>query len=180
MIADPQHGGGHVANRRPSPAGVGGDDHDTGEEPALLLVINQLAQQRDHHDGGGQVVQYRREKEGNKTDQPQQRYPFAGADALGNDLEAVVGIDQFDNGHGANQKEQNFGNFAQVLTQFAIDPMGRAGKLWRYVFEAQHQYRPAQHRCENRRRRFVDLERVLKGDAQITEDENNRHQCIHS
>src|SRR5690606_12297352 len=57
LITDPQHGGGDVANRRPGAAGVGGDDHDTGVEPAFVHVCDQFAQQRDHHDGGGQVVQ---------------------------------------------------------------------------------------------------------------------------
>src|SRR3990167_9600689 len=88
-----------------------------------MLLLDQLAQQGNHDDGGGQVVQCGGEEECDKADHPQQVDPLAGADAVGDDLEAFVGIDQLDDGHGTHQEEQNLGNFAQMMAQLFGDVM---------------------------------------------------------
>ena len=121
LPADPEHGGGDVADRRPGAAGIGGDDDDAGEEQPVVVLVEQLLHQRDHDDGGGQVVEHRAEEEGDEADQPHQRRELGGLDARGDDLEAVVGIDHLDDGHRPHQEEDDLRRprqrFAQLLAR---------------------------------------------------------------
>ena len=86
---------------------VGGDHHDADEQPAFGAAADQFAQQRYHDDGSGQVVQRGGQEEGQEADDPQQVHALARLDPVSDDLETFVGIDEFDDGHGAEQEEQN-------------------------------------------------------------------------
>ena len=109
LSADPEHGGGDVADRGPGAAGVGGDHDHAGEEQAVVMFVQQLLHQRDHDDGGGQVVQHRAQEEGDEADQPHQRRQLRGPDPRGDHFEAVVGVDHLDDRHRADQKEDDLG-----------------------------------------------------------------------
>jgi hypothetical protein len=100
-----------------------------------------------------------------------------------------MGIDQFNDGHGAQQEKQDFSGLAKVVCQFsgnkflkellcgehaqinlleaeAVDklrPMHVAVEVSRR--RQQDKNAPANNGCEQRRRRFVDLERVLEYDG---------------
>ena len=67
LAADPQHGGGDVADRGPGAAGVGGDDDDAGKEKPLFLVLENPFHQGHHDDGGGHVVKNRGEEKGDES-----------------------------------------------------------------------------------------------------------------
>ncbi|MNZ86662.1 hypothetical protein D3C78_1054890 [compost metagenome] len=178
LVADPQHGGGHVADRRPGAAGVGGDHHDADVQPAFRAAADQLAQQRDHDDGGGQVVEHRGEEEGDETDDPQQVHALAGLDAVGDGAEALVGVDQLDDGHRAEQEEQDLGDLAQMVAQFADHAVaGRSGGQDAAFAEDQHG--PAQHGGEDGRGGLVDFQRVFEGDAEVTDDKDQGHPGVH-
>ena len=112
LITDPEHGGGDVTDWRPGATGVRRDYHDADEQPALGTAADQLAQQRNHDDGGGQVVQRCGEEEGQEADDPKQVYTLACLDAVGNGPEALVGVDQLDDGHRPEQEEENLRHFA--------------------------------------------------------------------
>src|SRR5690606_11391841 len=172
LPADPEHGGGDVANRRPGTAGVGGDNHNPYIQPALGAAPYQFAQQRDHHDGGRQVIQHGGEKEGQQADDPQQRNTPARGDAISDDLEAAMGIDKLDDGHRAQQEEQDLGDFAQVMTQRTDHDSRGVGRViaaqsqgWQDIVGTQHQDRPGHGRGEERGSRFVEFEGVFQRDT---------------
>ncbi|MNF90666.1 hypothetical protein D3C84_732360 [compost metagenome] len=131
-----------------------------------MLFLDQLAQQGNHDDGGGQVVQRGRKEEGNETDHPQQVHALAGADAVGDDLEAFVGVDQLDDGHGAHQEEQDLRHFTEVVAQFGRDFVARGFSQERQdAVGPQHQYRPTDDGGEDGRGGLVDFQGVFEGDA---------------
>ena len=172
LATDPEHGGGHVTDRRPGTSGVSGDHHDTDEQPALGTAADQLAQQGDHDDGGGQVIQRCREEEGQETDDPQQVHALACLDAVGDYFEPFMGVDQLDDGHRPEQEEEDLRNFAEVVTQ-RFDYHGRrvrrvmAARLQQRkdLVGAQHQNGPGQHRGEDRRGSLVYFQWMFKGYA---------------
>src|SRR5690606_23019151 len=116
----------------------------------------------------------------------QQRYAPAGGDAVGDHLEAAMGVDQLDDGHGAEQEEQDLGDLTQVMTQrtdhyprgvrrvIGVQLQGR-----QYLIGPQHQYRPGQGSREDRSSGLVEPERMLQRDTEVTHYKNDRHQHIH-
>ena len=99
LAADPQHGGGDIAHRRPRPACVGGDDHEPSQIKPVLARSHQLANQRNHYDGGGQVIEHGAEQERYRAHDPDQRDQALRVNALGHHFEPAVGVDHFDHGH---------------------------------------------------------------------------------
>ena len=92
-------------------------------------------------------------------------------DDLGNDLKATVGIDQFNDGHCPNQKEQDSGNFGKMRPQMFIQPM--------QVYSRKAVTSPAQHSGNHSRSCFVDAHIVLKGDQNVADDENENADKFH-
>ena len=64
LALDPEHDSCNIADGTPGAAGIGGKNHHTGIEPALLLVGDKLAQQSHHNDCRRHIVEQRREEEG--------------------------------------------------------------------------------------------------------------------
>jgi hypothetical protein len=164
LPANPQHGGGDVANRRPGAARVGGDHDDAGQQQAVVVPGQQLAQQRHHHDGGGEVVEDGAEHEGDATHQPHQAGQPGGLDALGDHVKALVRVHHLDDGHGAHQEEHDLRRAHQGLTQLF-------GDLVRIAL-AQGVDRPQQASPDQGRGRLVDVQRVLQRNGQIADHED--------
>ena len=150
------------------------------------MVVDQFAQQRNHDDGGGQVIQHGREEESNQTHHPEQRDAFVGADAVSDDLETFMGIDQFDDGHGAHEEEQDLGDLTQVMAQLFSHVMviargarGGGSDQRQNAVRAEYQQGPANDGSQDGRRGFIDFQGVFEGDAQVTEDKDQCHQRIH-
>lgn len=129
-----------------------------------MQVGDQLAQQRDHHDGGGQVVQRRGQEEGDQPHQPQQVHALVSANAVGDDLETFMGIDQLDDGHRAHEEEQNLGNLAEMMTQLLDHMMGvgagaggACSEHRQNAVRTENQQRPGDHRREQSGGCLVDF-----------------------
>ena len=91
-------------------------------------------------------------------------HAFVSADAVGDDLETFMGIDQLDDGHGAHEEEQDLGDLAEVMAQFLDHMMGvgagagRTGaEQWQDAVGAENQQGPGDHGREQCRRCLVDL-----------------------
>jgi hypothetical protein len=168
LATDPKHRRRHVADRRPSAAGIGGDDDDAGKEQPVGVVRQQLAHQRDHDDGRRQVVKQRAQEEGYEADQPHQGGELLRPDPLGDHLEAIVRIDDLDDGHRAHQEEGNLRRAHQRFAKLVRDSIAIGGG---------HRVDcPQQSGTDQGRGRLVDLERVLERDGGIGDDEDN-DQC---
>ena len=61
----------------------------------------------DHDTGRGKVVQCSRHKKGKETEDPQEFYLFGGLDLVGNDLEAIMFVNNFYDGHGAKEEKED-------------------------------------------------------------------------
>lgn len=66
---------------------------------------------------------------------------------VGDDVEASVPVDQFDDGHGADQEEEDFARIAELLDQLRAD-LG--------VVAQQTQYRPERTAHQQGDRGLVD------------------------
>jgi len=109
LTADPQHGGGDVADRGPGPPGIGGDDDNSGKEEPIFVLVEQFLHQRDHDNGGGEVVEDSAEEKGDKANQPEEGAQFGRLDPGGDDHKSVVGIDNFNNGYSAHEEKDDLG-----------------------------------------------------------------------
>src|SRR3546814_3515577 len=87
-------------------------------------------------------------------------------------LETFVGVDQLDDGHRAEQEEENLRNFSQVMAQ-RFDHH-RRGVPWvvaaglqqrKYLVGAQHQNGPGHNRGQDRGSGLVYLQGMFKGYA---------------
>ena len=78
-----------------------------------------------------------------------------------------MGVDDLHNGHGAEQKEQNGGDLAYVLEQVVFGGVR--------VSSAEHINRPKDDTGDQGRGRFVNFNRMLKGDGRIAEHEKGDH-----
>ena len=194
VAIDPKHDGGHVTDGRPSAAGIGCNDNHTGVNPAFVLVVDEFAQQHDHHDGGREVVEHGREEERDDAENPQQAAFFARGDAVGDDGEAPVHVDELDDGHGTDEEEERGGDVAHVLDDLHIKDeldallgqrpflqggRGRSDEFFE-LFSADGGYDgfgsdgikyPQEHAQEEGRCGLVDAQRVLERDRQVADDE---------
>jgi len=87
------------------------------KKQSLIPVRNKFAQQRYNDNGGSQVIEDCREEKGDQCDHPEQFIGILGFYPIGNDLKTIVGVNQFHDGHGTEQKKQNTGYFAQMFHQ---------------------------------------------------------------
>ena len=170
VAAHPEHDGRHVADGRPCAAAVGRHDDQSGEDPPVALFRDDAPQQHDHDDRCGHVVQHGRHEEGDQRQQPQQPAFVAGPDARGDDVEASVGVDQVDDGHGADQVDQYLARAAQLSGEL------RAG-LRAVACQAEEGPERAAH--EQRNGRFVDVDFVFQRDEQVACAEERDHGCDH-
>src|SRR5206468_11987883 len=87
-----------------------------------------------------------------------------GADAGGDDLEAVVGVDHLDDGHRPDQEEHDLRGGGNGLVELTAD---------QYVVPRRSRVDgPEQARAEQRRRALVDPDGMLERDRRISEDED--------
>ena len=198
LAGHPEHDGGHVADRAPRTAGVGRQNHHAAEEPAVVLVWNQLSQQRHHHDGSGQVVQNSGEEEGDETQDPQQFRLVRGLDMVGNDGETLIRVDQLHDGHRAHQIEENLGDVAQMVDELVrgeeVDERMRRIRVVELELvktsrvmgdvkdafsgnDVQHPHHHTEEQCE---RSLVNLQRMLQRNAEVSDNEKNDHQVKHN
>ena len=193
LTADPQHGGGDISDGRPSTSSIGTNDDRAGIEPAGGLVGDELSQERNHDNGSRQIVQSRGEKEGQDPDDPQQPALLSGGDFVGDDREAIVGIHELHNRHGPQQKEKNAGNFLHVMEQPVLKkhlegPMTAAAMVkglerfqqmsWCLV-PTEHEDGPAQSARDQCTGSLINVQVVLKGNEQVSNDEYDNEYGSH-
>ncbi|MGY3410806.1 hypothetical protein ACVWZV_006919 [Bradyrhizobium sp. GM5.1] len=98
------------------------------KQQAVVALGDQPLDQRDHDDGGGQIVEDCTEEEGNEANQPYQTDLAGRADAGGDDLETVMGVDDLDDGHRANQEEHDLRGGSDGLVKLTADQRVVAGR----------------------------------------------------
>ena len=166
LPANPEHGGGHIADRRPGAAGIGGDDDDAGKHQPVFPLIEQALHERNHHDSGGQIVQNGAQKKGSYPDHPHQHRQAGGGNTPRQHLKTVVRVDDLDDGHGANQEKNNLRRAGERFSQLGID-RARLGP-------GQGVHHPKRARAQQGSRRFVDAQRMLKNNSGVGEDKKER------
>lgn len=124
FVFDPEHGGGHVADDGPGAASICGDDDHADDETSEFAIVNEFPNDGDHDDGGRKIVEDGGEEEGEPGEDPEEGGHFFGADALGDEGEAFVGIDEFDDGHGAHEKKEDLGDFGDGVKELTFDQIG--------------------------------------------------------
>ena len=122
---DPEHDGGYVADGREGTAAVGSQDDERGINHAFLLLVYQFAQHHNHDDAGGQIVKDGREEESHECNAPEQFTLAGGLECIAHEVEAAVGVDNLDNGHGTHQEEEDFAGVAHVFEQEFVDEVGQ-------------------------------------------------------
>ena len=120
LPADPQHRRRHVANHGPRSARVR-RDHNHPDEQLAAIVGDQFLQQRHHHDRAGQVVEHGGHHERKPRRDPHQLHLVRGVDPVGDDLEAVVVVDDLDDRHRPEQEEQNLADLAEQVPKLPLD-----------------------------------------------------------
>ena len=104
-------------------------------------------------------------------------------------------IDQFHDGHGPHQEEQDAADLFHVmeqpvfkeLRQTPVAPcavIGRKqvvflGKVRGYVVPSEHEQGPTHGACHQGRGRLVNVNVVLQGDERIPKNENDENENVH-
>src|SRR3989338_8685283 len=111
------------------------------------------------------------DKERGQGNQPKQ-YPFAvRADEISDNIKSLMGVHQFNDRHGPEQKNHDLGNIRQMLIH-----MEHNGFVMR---EHAHKIQgPAQDGNQKRRGRFIDTGFMFQRDGQIPRDKNKNDQPI--
>eukprot|EP00166_Cyanidium_caldarium_P005232 ctg_615.g325 len=105
---------------------------------------------------------------GHRTKQPQQQARVAGADIVGDDSEAAMAVDDFHNGHGAQEEEEQRRHARQRLAQLSEHRSSVGGCGLGHC-----QRRPHGHRHQQRRAGLVKLQHVLQDDAGVPDAEQD-------
>lgn len=120
----PEHGGGHIPDDGPGASGVCGDDDHTDDESSEFAIVNEFPNDGDHDDGGSEIVEDGGEEEGEPGEDPEEGGGFFGVDTIGDEGEAFVGVDEFDDGHGAHEEKENLGDFGNGVKELTFDEVG--------------------------------------------------------
>ena len=113
-----------------------------------------------------------RKEKRNAANQPKQPARVGGIDPLGNQVEAVVCVDQFDNDHCAQQKEQDAADFAQMRFQVVQDRFT--------VGNGKYQHRPAQDAGDQGAGSLVEIHGMLQGNGRVAKNENQDNEPNHT
>ena len=193
LSANPEHDGGDVADGAPGTASVGGEDDHTGIEPPLFLVGDEFAEEGNHDDGGGHVVEQCGEEEGEDGDDPEEFLLVGGGDLVGDDAEALVVFNQGDDGHGAEEEEDNLCGLAEVLDEVVADEsvpsvfgdegeVAGGGCAAHEGLLAEDEEGPQEGTEGQRCGGFVDFKRMLHCDEEVSDNEYGNkcyyHDCV--
>src|SRR6185295_6708862 len=77
--------------------------------------------QRNHDDGGGEVVEDGGKKKRDDANDPEEFCFRVGLNEVGDFVKSFVGVDEFDDGHGAHEEEKNFGDGGEVFAELVED-----------------------------------------------------------
>ena len=178
LAPNPQHRGGDVSDRRPSPSRIGRNDDRTGKKPSGRLVCDELPKEGNHHNGRGKVVERSTKEKSEHPNDPEQPALLPRGNAVGDHRKSIVSIDQFDNRHGSHQEEKDAGNLLHVMKKTMLKEdlqspvvsvavaikkfLKRADQMvWR-IAPPQNENGPAQCAGNQSTCRLVDVQVVLE------------------
>ena len=121
------------------------------------------------------IVEQCREEEGEDAENPQQFLLVGGGNLVGDDAEALIVLNQGDDGHGAEQEEHYLGRLAEVLHQMLADEVVPtvAVESWLRDGAAEDEDGPQEGAEGEGRGGLVDFERMLHSDAEVSDYENS-------
>mmetsp|Transcript_21115 Transcript_21115/g.66780 ORF Transcript_21115/g.66780 Transcript_21115/m.66780 type:complete len:523 (-) Transcript_21115:588-2156(-) len=124
LALDPEHRGGHVADRAPSAAGVCCDHRAAATAEAEGLVVSgHVAEKLQRHNRRRKVVDDRAEEEGQETDDGHQPLYVAGHHPPDNGrhyCEATEVVNGLHNTHGRQEKQDDAADFLQAPVKFVV------------------------------------------------------------
>ena len=105
-------------------------------------------------------------------------------------------IDQFHDGHGPHEKEQDAADFLHVVEQSVFKELRQTpmspgamvsrkqvvflGKVRGHVVPSEHEQGPTHGACHQGRGRLVNVNVVLQGDERIPQNEDDENKNVHA
>mmetsp|Transcript_11501 Transcript_11501/g.42940 ORF Transcript_11501/g.42940 Transcript_11501/m.42940 type:complete len:649 (+) Transcript_11501:395-2341(+) len=170
LAADPEHRGRDISYRRPRASRVGGHHHERAEELTVFGIRHELLQQAHHDNRGRQVVQDAGHEEGDGGDDPEQLLLVVNVDGLGDQVEALVRVDGFHDGHRSDEEERDLGYIRHMRTELpesALDGHARCAR-GASVDDPQRRAHEQPKRC------LVVAELLLQDDADVPQAKDCR------